>query len=401
MIGNILLLSLREIRRNILRSILTTLGIVIGVAAVIVVVTLGEGTKAQVQSEISKLGSTMLTVFPGQRRFGGASQAAPPFELDDVIALRRETSMLSSVAPMSLTRQVVVFGNENRRSQVVGTDRYFVDVRNWDLAAGRLFSPAEEQTGKSVCIIGETVKTEVFKGAPFLGATLRVGKASCNVIGLLEPKGQVMFSGDQDDVVVVPLKYFQRRIAGNTNVDQIYVAALDDNLVPAAQAEVEMIMRERRPSQPGAEDLFSVRGVQEMSTAFQSSTAVMTGFLSAIAAISLLVGGIGIMNIMLVSVTERTREIGIRMAIGAREKEVLLQFLVEAAMLAGFGGLIGIALGLGGALVLAPVLNVPFIVQPDMMLWAFVFSAMVGVVFGFMPARRAAQLDPIDALRHE
>ena len=401
MIGNILLLAMREIRRNVLRSILTTLGIVIGVAAVIVVVTLGAGTKAQVQTEISKLGSTMLTVFPGQRRMGGAAQTAPPFEIDDVIALRRETSMLSSVAPMSIQRQVVVFGNENRRSQLVGTDREFVTVRNWDLAAGRLFSPAEEQSGKSVCIIGDTIKTELFKGAPYLGSVLRIGKASCEIIGLLEPKGQVMFSGDQDDVVVVTLKYFQRRIAGNTNVDQIYVAALDDSLVEAAQAEVEMIMRERRPSQPGAEDLLSVRGVQEMSTAFQSSTAVMTGFLSAIAAISLLVGGIGIMNIMLVSVTERTREIGIRMAIGAREKEVLLQFLVEAAMLAGFGGLVGIVICLGGAMALAPLLNVPFIIQPDMMIMAFIFSALVGVVFGYMPARSAARLDPIYALRHE
>lgn len=401
MIGNILLLSMREIRRNVLRSILTTLGIVIGVAAVIVVVTLGAGTKAQVQEEISKLGSTMLTVFPGQRRRGGAAQTAPPFEIDDVNALRRETTLLSSVAPMSIGRQMVVYGNENRRSQLVGTDREFVNVRNWALTTGRLFSPAEEQSGKSVCIIGLTVRTELFKDGPYLGNVLRIGKASCEVIGLLEPKGQVMFSGDQDDVVVVPIKYYQRRISGNTNVDQIYVAALNDDLVPAAQAEVEMIMRERRPSQPGAEDLFSVRGVQEMSTAFQSSTAVMTGFLSAIAAISLLVGGIGIMNIMLVSVTERTREIGIRMAIGAREKEVLLQFLVEAAMLAGFGGLVGIVIGLGGAMALAPLLNVPFIVQPDMMVLAFVFSALVGVVFGYMPARSAARLDPIDALRHE
>lgn len=401
MIGNILLLSLREIRRNVMRSILTTLGIVIGVAAVIVVVTLGAGTKAQVQTEISKLGSTMLTVFPGQRRMGGAAQSAPPFELEDVLALRREASMISSVAPMSLQRQVVVYGNENRRSQVVGTDHKFVDVRSWGLAAGRLFTPAEEQAGKSVCIIGETIRTELFKGEPFLGANLRVGSATCEVIGLLEPKGQVMFSGDQDDVVVLPIKYYQRRIAGNTRVDQIYVAALDDDLVQAAQSEIEVIMRERRPAQPGAEDLFSVRGVQEMSTAFESSTAVMTGFLSAIAAISLLVGGIGIMNIMLVSVTERTREIGIRMAIGAREKEVLLQFLVEAAMLAGFGGLVGIILGLSGAMALAPLLNVPFIVQPDMMVLAFVFSALVGVVFGYMPARRAARLDPIEALRHE
>ena len=401
MIGNILLLSLREIRRNVLRSILTTLGIVIGVAAVIVVVTLGEGTKAQVQTEISKLGSTMLTVFPGQRRRGGARQSAEPFEIEDVNALRRETSMLAGVAPMSMSRQMVVYGNANRRAQVVGADREFVNVRSWGLAAGRMFSPAEERAGKSVCIIGETVRKELFKDEPFLGKTLRVARASCQVIGLLEPKGQVMFSGDQDDVVALPLKYYQRRISGNTNVDQIYVAAWDDTLVDSAQSEVEMIMRERRPSQPGDDDKFSVRGVQEMSAAFQSSTTVMTGFLSAIAAISLLVGGIGIMNIMLVSVTERTREIGIRMAIGAREKEVLFQFLVEAAMLASFGGIVGIAVGLGSAWAIAPMLQVPFIVQPDMVILAFIFSALVGLVFGYMPAQRAARLDPIDALRHE
>ena len=401
MISNILFLAMREIRRNVLRSILTTLGIVIGVGAVIIVVTLGAGTKAQVQTEISKMGSTMLTVFPGQRRHGGAQQSAPPFEIEDVYALRRETTTLSSVAPMSIQRQIVVYGNDNRRAQVVGTDREFVKVRSWGLSAGRMFSPAEEQAGKSVCIIGETVRKELYKDEPYLGTVLRISKASCNVIGLLESKGQVMFSGDQDDVVVIPIKYYQRRIAGNTNVDQIYVTALDDTLVEAAQYEVELIMRERRPSQPGADDQFSIRGVQEMSTVFQSTTATMTGFLSAIAAISLLVGGIGIMNIMLVSVTERTREIGIRMAIGAREKEVLFQFLVEAAMLSGFGGLVGIVVGLGGAWALAPVINVPFVIQPEMMVMAFVFSAMVGVVFGFMPARRAARLDPIEALRHE
>jgi len=384
-----------------LRSILTTLGIVIGVAAVIVVVTLGEGTKAQVQQEISKLGSTMLTIFPGQRRRGGARQSAPPFEIDDVNALRRETSMLSGVAPMSIGRQMVVYGNANRRAQVVGTDHEFVNVRSWALAAGRLFTLAEEQGGKSVCIIGETVRKELFKGGTFLGQILRVGKASCEVIGLLEAKGQVMFSGDQDDVVAVPLKYYQRRISGTNKVDQIYVAAMTDSLVAAAQNEVEMIMRERRPPPPGGDDLFTVRGVQEMSAAFQSSTTVMTGFLSAIAAISLLVGGIGIMNIMLVSVTERTREIGIRMAIGAREKEILFQFLVEAAMLAGFGGIVGIGVGLGSAWAMAPLLNVPFILQPDMMALAFLFSALVGLLFGYMPAQRAARLDPIEALRHE
>ena len=401
MIYNIIILSLREIRRNVLRSILTTLGIVIGVASVVMIVTLGEGTKQQVETEISKLGSSMMTVYPGKRRHRGASQSAKPFEIEDVEAIRRETSFVSGVAPMSIQRKLIVYRNENRRSQIVGTDRQFSQVRNWEVLDGRLFSYTEEVSGKSVCIIGETIRKEIFKDDPYMGEILRLGKASCQVIGLLEPKGQVMFAGDQDDVVVVPLKFFQRRISGNTNIDQIYVSAINESLVEDAKDEVEMIMNERRPNPSGTEELFSVGAVKEMSAAFQGSSAVLTAFLSAIAAISLLVGGIGIMNIMLVSVTERTREIGIRMAIGAKESEVLLQFLIESAMLSGFGGLIGIILGLGGALALAPVLEIPLVIQPNLMLFAFIFSAMVGVVFGYVPARRAARLDPIEALRHE
>ena len=401
MIYNIIILSIREIRRNLLRSILTTLGIVIGVASVVMIVTLGEGTKLQVETEISKLGSSMMTVYPGKRRHRGASLSAQPFEIDDVEAIRRESTFVSSVAPMSIKRELIVYGNENRRSQIVGTDSEFSKVRNWSLTDGRYFSFSEEMSGKSVCIIGETIRKELYKDADIIGSILRLGKVSCRVIGLLEPKGQVMFAGDQDDIVVVPLKFFQRRISGNINVDQIYVSAINEDLIDDAKNEVEIIMNERRPAQSGTESLFTVGAVKEMSAAFQGTSAVMTAFLTAIAAISLLVGGIGIMNIMLVSVTERTREIGIRMAIGAREREVLLQFLIESAMLSGFGGLIGIILGLGGAFILAPVMDIPLVLHANLILFAFIFSALVGVVFGYVPARRAAQLDPIEALRYE
>ena len=401
MIYNIIILSLREIKRNLLRSILTTLGIVIGVASVVMIVTLGEGTKIQVETEISKLGSTMMTISPGTRRHRGASQSAKPFDIKDVEAIRRESSFISDVAPLSMKRLLVIYGNENRRSQVAGTDKHFTDVRNWALSSGRNFSYAEEASGKSVCIIGETIRKELYKASNFLGTNLRIGKISCQVIGLLESKGEVMFSGDQDDIVVVPLKFFQRRISGNDDINQIYASSINEYMLQDAKQEIELIMNERRPQRDGAESRYSVRAVQEMSAAFQGTSAVMTAFLSAIAAISLLVGGIGIMNIMLVSVTERTREIGIRMAIGAREREVLLQFLIESSMLSLFGGMIGIILGLLGALFIAPLMDIPVIIQLDLIIFVFIFSALVGVVFGFVPAKRASQLDPIDALRHE
>ena len=402
MFVNTVLMALREIRRNVLRSGLTVLGIIIGVAAVIVIVTLGAGTTRQVQDEISKMGSNMITVMPGSgMRMGGSAQSAPQFDMADVNAIRREATNIAAIAPVSLRPMQVIIGNDNRRVNVMGTDSDFSEVRNWKVVDGRLFTPSEVRAGKAVCIVGNTIKEEMFRGDTPLGATMRIGKVTCEVIGVLEPKGQAMFGGDQVEVVVLPIRAYQRRLAGSTKISQIYLSAHDAEGIQALKEEVERIMRERRKIAPGAQDDFNIRDMTEVSTMMQSTTGILTGFLSAIAAVSLLVGGIGIMNIMLVSVTERTREIGIRLAIGALETEVMLQFLVEAAVLSAFGGLVGITLGLLGAAAIAPALNVPFVWQPSTILIAFTFSAMVGVVFGFMPARRAAQLDPIEALRHE
>jgi len=402
MFANTLLMCLREIRRNLLRSGLTVLGIIIGVAAVIVIVTLGAGTTKQVQEEIGKMGSNMLVLSPGgERRMGGAATSAPPFDMADVTAIRREIDALSGATPVNLRPMQVIVGNENRRVNVMGSDNDFSPVRNWKVVEGRLFTPSEDRSGKAVCIVGQTIKNEMFAGQTPLGATLRIGKVTCDVIGVLEAKGQAMFGGDQDEIVVVPIRMFQRRLSGKTSIDSIYISARTESEMDEAKAEIEKLMKERRNTGEDGQSDFNVRDMKEVSNMVQSTTGVLTGFLSAIAAVSLLVGGIGIMNIMLVSVTERTREIGIRMAIGATEKEVLLQFLVEAAMLSAFGGLMGISLGLLGAAALAPALNVPFAFQPTTVLTAFAFSAMVGVVFGFMPARRAARLDPIEALRHE
>jgi putative ABC transport system permease protein len=402
MFANTLLMCLREIRRNLLRSGLTVLGIIIGVAAVIVIVTLGAGTTKQVQEEIGKMGSNMLVLSPGgERRMGGAATTSPSFDLSDLTAIRREINTLSGATPVNMRPMQVIIGNENRRVNIMGTDNDFSTVRNWKVVEGRLFTAGELRSGKAVCIVGNTIKTDMFAGQTPLGATLRIGKVTCDVIGVLEAKGQAMFGGDQDEIVAVPIGMFQRRLSGKTTVDSIYISANSENEMDDAKREVEKLMNERRKTGEDGQPDFNVRDMKEVSNMVQSTTGVLTGFLSSIAAVSLLVGGIGIMNIMLVSVTERTREIGIRMAIGATEREVLLQFLVEAAMLSAFGGLMGITLGLLGAAGLAPVLNVPFTFQLSTVLTAFAFSAMVGVVFGFMPARRAARLDPIEALRHE
>jgi putative ABC transport system permease protein len=403
MFTNTVLMAIREIRRNVMRSGLTVLGIIIGVAAVIVIVTLGAGTTQQVGSEISKMGSNMLTLMPGgDMRMGGAAVSAPPFELADVEAIRREVYGLAAIAPYSQRMEQIVIGNENRRVNIVGTTSDISTIRNWRTTSGRLFTLSEERTGKSVCIIGSTIAEEMLGGQEPLGASVRVGKMSCEVIGVLEPKGQAMFGGDQDATVVLPVRTYARRIAGSGDkVAQIFISGEDQSGLTDLKAQLVQVMRERRHIAADARSDFNIMDMTEVSNVMQNTIGVMTTFLSAIAAVSLLVGGIGIMNIMLVSVTERTREIGIRLAIGATEKEVLLQFLVEAAMLSAFGGLVGITLGLIGAATIAPAINVPFVFQPLTIFQAFAFSAAVGVVFGFMPARRAARLNPIEALRHE
>jgi putative ABC transport system permease protein len=398
-----MLLALREIRRNLMRSSLTILGIVIGVAAVITMVTLGRGATAQVTSDIAKLGTNLLQVRPGQHRHGpGGTQAeAKMFEVADAEAIAREISGLAAVAPIASQGTQAIYGNENWSTVVTGGNNAYLQVRNWLLESGRHFTDGELRAGKAVCILGATVGKELFGGQNPIGATIRLEKLACQVIGVLESKGQSGFGSDQDDFVLIPLRALHRRIVGNTDVDVIFVSANDGVSTKKVQQDIERLMRERRRVARGEDDNFYVRDMQELVSTMTGTTRVLTGLLGAVAAVSLLVGGIGIMNIMLVSVTERTREIGIRLAIGALERDVLMQFLVEAVVLSSFGGLIGIALGVTAAAVSAPALAVPFVLDPWIIVVAFVFSAAVGVLFGYFPARQAGQLDPIEALRHE
>ncbi|MGH8178077.1 MAG: ABC transporter permease [Steroidobacter sp.] len=400
---NAILLALREIRRNVLRSSLTILGIVIGVAAVITMVTIGEGATAQVQADIQKLGTNLLQVFRGQGFGGpgGARSASAPFTLDDVRAIENEITGVRAVAPSANTMAQAIYGNANWSTQVTGTSDKFIDVRDWPLALGRNFSESELRAGAAVCLLGETVRQELFGGQDPIGASIRLQKLSCQVIGVLTAKGQSGFGQNQDDLVVVPLRTLQRRMAGNSDVGAILVSARDGVSTEKVQADIERLLRERRKIRNGADDDFNVRDLKEITNAFTSSTRVLTALLGAVAAVSLVVGGVGIMNIMLVSVTERTREIGTRLAVGAMARDVLLQFLVEAVTLAAFGGVIGILLGLGAAALATSAFKVPFVLNPGIVVLSFVFSAAVGIVFGYFPARRAAQLDPIEALRHE
>ena len=401
MFWNALLLALREIRRNVLRSILTILGIVIGVAAVIVMVTLGGGATAQVTQQIASLGSNLLVVSPGKRMGPGQNVGAAPFTLDDAEALRRDIPQLVAVAPMASKSMSVIYGNANWSTQITSSTNEYFEARNWKVKDGRFFTDSELRSGAATCVIGSTVRTKLFGSQNPIGTNIRLQSISCQVIGLLESKGQSSMGSDQDDVVVIPLRAFQRRIAGNQDVNLIQVSVRDGVSTTRVQQDIERLMRERRHLSATDENNFNVMDMKEIATMLTSTTKVLTALLSAVAAVSLLVGGIGIMNIMLVSVTERTREIGIRLAIGAFEREVLMQFLVEAAVLSSLGGVVGIVLALISSVLLASVLNVPFIFNASIVAIAFAFSTATGLVFGYFPARKAAQLDPIEALRYE
>lgn len=403
MLWETILLAQREIRRNVLRSSLTTLGIVIGVAAVITMVTVGGGATAQVTADIAKLGSNLLQLRPGQgfRGPGGARSTAANLKMEDAEAIASEIEGLAAVAPADSRQTQAIYINQNWPTLVMGTTNAFLTARDWALTAGRGFTDGEIRAGKAVCLLGATVVRELFGAEDPIGASLRLEKLSCQVIGVLESKGQSSFGSDQDDFVLVPIRAFHRRIAGSTNVTTIYISAVNGISTEKVKKDIEQLMRERRRIGPGKEDDFNVRDMKEIMATLTGTTRILTALLSAVAAVSLLVGGIGIMNIMLVSVTERTREIGIRLAIGALEKEVLMQFLVEAVVLSCFGGVIGIVLGLVGAAFGADALQVPFIWNPRIVVIAFLFSGAVGIVFGYFPARKAARLDPIEALRHE
>jgi putative ABC transport system permease protein len=394
-------LALQSIRRNALRSFLTVLGIVIGVGAVIAMVTIGNGTTAKITADLAKLGSNLLFVAPGQFGPGRASSDAKAFNARDVEAMRSQLGGVRAVAPVAQKSVTVVYGPESRNTVVTGTDNAYFVTQDWMLTAGRSFLDGEVRAGRAVCVIGETVRDELFGRADPIGQSIRVQNVSCEVIGLLEAKGQSSFGTDQDDIVIVPIRAFHRRLAGNTDVARIYVSAKDGVDTARVQVDIERLLRERRNISRDEEDDFSVRDMEQIVQATAGATTVLTGLLGAVAAVSLLVGGIGIMNIMLVSVTERTREIGIRLAIGAVEGQVLLQFLVEAVMLSLFGGLIGVLGGLALAGLGTSRLGVPFLLDPTIILVAFGFAALIGVLFGYFPARRAARLDPIEALRRE
>ena len=403
MIWNAVLLALREIRRNLLRAILTTLGIVIGVGAVIAIVTLGNGVTEGVTTSIGSLGRNLITLQPGTRRGpgGGSSVGAEAFTADDVAAIKREVGNLRAVASLVMRSMTVVAGNQNYPTQVAGTDNAYMGARDWPLEAGRVFTDAEERSGRAVCILGQTVRKRLFGNQNPLGSEIRVGQIPCQVIGMLVSKGQSTFGQDQDDIVVMPLRAVQRRAAGSDDIGTILISAERAEDVTKIKNDVTTLMRERRHLAEGTASDFRADDMAEIANIMQTTTGLLTAFLAAIAAISLLVGGIGIMNIMLVSVTERTREIGIRLAIGARERDVLIQFLVEAMTMSALGGLIGIGLGLGISAIAARFLEVPYVPSFIAALIAVIFAAAIGVAFGFFPARRAARLDPIEALRHE
>jgi putative ABC transport system permease protein len=400
--GNTLLQALRAIRRNLMRSVLTTLGIVIGVAAVVTMVTVGNGATYAVKAQIESLGSNLLMIRPGQRMsFGGGGGGAPPFKLADVQAIEGQVSGIAAVSPEVRAAVTVVADGKNWATTITGTTNAYFATNNWRLASGRMFEPAESEAGAPVCVIGATVARELFGRSDPVGRAVRVKQFSCEVIGVLAGKGQAAMGADQDDTIILPVATAQRRVTGSTRVNTILVSMKAESSPERVKASLTDLLRERRKLNRGDENNFNILDTQQVAETLSGTTRLLTSLLGAVAAVSLLVGGIGIMNIMLVSVTERTREIGLRLAIGALEREVLAQFLIEAVVLAALGGLAGLMLATAASVGIAQLMQVPFLFNPGINLLAFAFSAAIGVVFGFVPARRAARLDPIEALRHE
>jgi putative ABC transport system permease protein len=397
-------LALREIRRHLMRSFLTTLGIVIGVASVITMVTLGNGATASITEQISSLGSNLLQIQPGQgARPGssGTSSAAPLFKSADVEAIREQIAGVVAVTGQAQSTGTAIRNAQNWTTTINGTTNDYFVAQKWDVSSGRIFSTAEEAGGKSVCVIGATIVKNLFQNVDPIGQSFRIKGISCVVIGVLVSRGQGGFGNDQDDVVLMPIKAVQRRISGNQDIRAIMVSVDPGYDGASVAASLKSLLRERRGLMPASDDNFNILDTKQITDTISGTTRILTALLGAVAAVSLVVGGIGIMNIMLVSVTERTREIGIRLAIGALGHEVLLQFLVEAVVLAALGGVIGIVLALVVSVAVASAVNIPFAFEVQVNVLSFLFSALIGVVFGYFPARRAAALNPIDALRHE
>jgi len=404
MIWNAFAIAVREIGRNLTRAFLTVLGIFIGVAAIITMVTLGQGATLAVKAQISSLGNNLLTLRPGAGFGSRASSAGVPhFTEKDAEIIGEQIAGIAAIAPVRTASLSTIYLQNARVSSVTGTTPVYFQINKWNLAEGRFFTEADLRSGTAVCVIGNTVRKELFGSENPIGANIRIGKVSCEVIGLLVAKGQAGMD-DQDDTIIMPLSALQRRLIGKTSshdISQISISAQDGVDSSALITEITSFMRQRRNLQKNQDNNFNIFDTRQIAETLGSTTQLMTMLLAAVAAVSLLVGGIGIMNIMLVSVTERTREIGIRLAIGATASEVLLQFLVEAVTLSCVGGLVGILLAFGLCAGLAQIIQVPFNLNLQINIVAFLFSGAVGVLFGYTPARRAARLNPIDALRYE
>ncbi len=396
-------LAFAALLRNRMRSSLTMLGVVIGVAAVLMMESLGQGATAYVGNTISGLGSNMLMVVPGSptQRMGGGAAGAPLFTLNDLDVLRRNVRDAELIAAVSSRTLRTVVGGLNRNTPVSGTSPEYLRIRAWSVAEGRSLSPDDERQATQVCVIGHTVKKALFLGADPIGQEMRIHDVGCRVVGVLESKGSSAFGMDQDDLVLMPFSTFSRRIVGTDRVSLIVASALSQDRIDDAKAQLQLTLRQRRHVLEGEEDDFAVRDPRDIQAVLNQVTGILTTFLLGVAGISLLVGGIGIMNIMLVSVTERTREIGIRLAVGARGGDILSQFLVESVVLCALGGFAGVGFGLGGAYVLAHALGVPFVFPLGAVPIAFSVALLVGVIFGAFPARKAARLNPLTALRFE
>ncbi|MFL5156084.1 MAG: ABC transporter permease [Microvirga sp.] len=400
----LLKLASQSILKNKMRTLLTMLGIVIGVGAVIVMVAIGNGAQASIQDQIKSLGTNVIMVMPGATQQGGASQGAGTFNrltVEDAEKVKRDATTLAAVSPVIQTRTQVIGGNGNWRTQINGVSTDYLTIRDWSVASGSLFSDNDVKSMRKVAVLGATVAANLFPGSDPVGAQVQLGHVPFQVIGVLAKKGQNAAGNDQDDVILVPYTTAQARLSGFVRLGQILASTYSPNDIPAAQDEIKGIMRESHKLGDYADDDFTIRNQNELADAASSTTKVMTYLLAAIASVSLVVGGIGIMNIMLVSVTERTREIGLRLAVGARPRDIRGQFLIEATTLATIGGALGVALGVGAAHAIARAAGWPSLIAAEAIVIAVAFSALVGIFFGFYPAQRAAKLDPIEALRRE